>query len=75
MSEGKCKRQIRLVIHGNHCCKLNCLTTFEWETSYKVLGVTFRQKSLRMLIVVEWASVLGKLLDAPCSKYTVHSWK
>jgi hypothetical protein len=30
---------------------------------------------MRMLIVVEWASLLGKLLDAPCSKYTVHNWK
>ena len=53
-------------------CK-NLLTMREWETSCKMQGVTLPQKSRRMLIVSTWASLLGKLVLAICSKYTVQS--
>lgn len=48
--------------------------TFECEMSFNIAGVTFPQKSNKMLIVSTYGSELGLWFPAMCSKYNVQSW-
>jgi len=57
-SARKCLRLQNLVV----------LTIFECATSCSMEGVTFPQKSKRILIVRTWASLLGVLVLAICSR-------
>lgn len=46
---------------------------FECEISFNMAGVTFPQKSNKILIVSTYGSELGLWFAATCSKYSVQS--